>query len=147
VLVGAAIALTTGCPQKQPQEKVLRVEPRAEIVADRDALVVTGQGTAPAGKSTGQGRLMAQRAAKMDALVQLATAVGDFQMKSSGNGARLDVKGFVQGAREVETAYDSTNGLARVTLELPLNGVGGVAGALGFDRILIVSATETQKKP
>jgi hypothetical protein len=147
VLAGAVVVLTTGCPPKKPQEKLLTVEPRAEIAADQDALVVTGQGVAPADKPAGQGRLMAQRAAKMDALRQLAAVVGDFRMKSTASGAQINIEGFVQDAQEVQASYDSTNGIARVTLRLPLNGIGGVAKALGYDRILVASAAATQQKP
>ncbi|MBM3891532.1 MAG: hypothetical protein FJ388_20665 [Verrucomicrobia bacterium] len=147
VLAGAAVALTTGCPQKKPQEKILTVEPRAEITAERDALVVTGSGAAPADRAGAQGRLMAQAAARYDALRQLAAAVGDFRMKSTASGTQINIEGFVQGAQEVKSGYDSASGIARVTLRLPLNGLGGVANALGYDRILVADTAAGQEKP
>ena len=147
LFAGAMVALTTGCPQKRPQEKILTVEPRAEITAERDALLVTGTGAAPADRAGGQGRLMAQAAAKYDAMRQLAAVVGDFRMKSTASGAQINIEGFVKGAQEVKTDYDSASGIARVTLRMPLNGMGGVANALGYDRILVANTIETQKKP
>ena len=147
VLLGAVVALTTGCPQRKPEPKTLTVEPRAEIAADRDALVVTGQGVAPTDKPATQGRLMALRAARTDALRQLAAVLGDFRMKSTASGAQINIEGFVQGAEQVSEEFDAITKMARVTLRLPLNGIGGVANALGYDRILIASAAATQQKP
>jgi len=143
VLLGAVIALTTGCPQKKPEPKILTVEPRAEIAVDRDALVVAGQGLAPADKPGSQGRLMTLRAAKIDALRQLAVVVGDFRMKSTASGAEINIEGFVQGAEQVSEEFDAVTKIARVTLRLPLNGIRSVADALGYDRILVASAAAT----
>jgi hypothetical protein len=137
VLVCAGVvALTSGCPKK-PEPKILTLKPRAEIAADRDALVVTGSAAAPADKPRGQGRLMAERAAKVDALRQLAAVVGEVQVQAIPGGRQINVEGFVQGAQQVSASFDATNGMAQVTLQLPLNGPAGLAAALGYDRAVV----------
>ena len=135
VCVGV-VALTSGCPKK-PEPKILTLKPRTEVAADRDAVVVTGSATAPADKPRGQARLMAERAAKLDALRQLAAVVGEVQVQAIPGGRQINIEGFVQGAQQVSTGFDATNGVAQVTLQLPLNGPGGLAGALGYDRAVV----------
>ena len=102
---------------------------------------------------------MAERAAKVDALRQLAAVVGDVQVQaipggrqvnmiiSRGlgwrvvqaipGGRQVNIKGFVQGARQLSASFDATDGMAQVALQLPLNGPAGLAAALGYDRAVV----------
>jgi len=136
----ALAAFASGCPKK-PEPKILTLKPRTEIAANRDALVVTGSATAPADKPRGQGRLMAERAAKLDALRQLAAVVGEVRVQAIPGGRQINIEGFVQGAQQLSASFDSTNGMAQVTLQLPLNGPAGLAAALGYDRTVVETAT------
>lgn len=131
-----AVMLALSACSKKSEPKVLTVKPRPEISVERDALVVTGTAAAPADRPRGQARLMAERAAKLDALRQLAAVTGELRAQAITRGVQLDVEGFVQGAQPLSVEWN-TNGVARVTLLLPLNGPGGVAGALGCDRVAV----------
>lgn len=135
----ALAALASGCPGK-PEPKILTLRPRAEIAAERDALVVTGSAAAPADKPRGQARLMAERAATLDALRQLAAVIGEMRVQPIPGGRQINIEGFVQGAQQVSTGFDATNNMAQVTLQLPLNGPAGLAAALGYDRAVIEAA-------
>jgi hypothetical protein len=136
-LLGIALmSFASGCPKKS-EPKILTLKPRAEVAADRDALVVTGSAAAPADKPRGQARLMAERAAKLDALRQLAAVVGEMQVQAIPGGRQINIEGFVQGAQQLSASFDATNGMAQVTLQLPLNGPTGLATVLGYDRAVV----------
>ncbi len=80
---------------------------------------------------------MAERAAKVDALRQLAAVVGDVQVQAIPGGRQVNIEGFVQGARQLSASFDATDGMAQVALQLPLNGPAGLAAALGYDRAVV----------
>jgi hypothetical protein len=92
-------------------------------------LRATGNGVPPADKmGTAQGRLLAARAAEVDAkrklgeqlegvMIDSTTTVRDFVAENDE--IRADMQTFLMGARVVNTEYDA-EGTATVTVELPL---------------------------
>lgn len=105
------------------------------------AIVVRGEGIAPddMGYSPPQKRLMALRAAKVDALreatgvingvvVSGQTTVVDASLRSGEVSA--SVAGIVRGAQVVKEVYDPVTAQAAVYLSIPMTGEGGVAGEL-----------------
>lgn len=95
-------------------------------------IMATGQGVAPRdAESVEQGRLLAERAAEIDAKRQLLERIGGVRVDGSTyvrdfvtqyDEIRAEVNGIVQGARRVDTRYND-DGTVEVDVEVPLDGV------------------------
>ena len=105
------------------------------------AIIVRGEGVAGAdmGYSPPQMRLMALRAAKVDALREAAGIINGVLVSgettvvnASARSGRLSasVDGIVRGARVVKEVYDPISGEASVYVSVPMTGDGGVVGEL-----------------
>lgn len=104
-------------------------------------MTVTGTGARKAGGNPGQQRLLAQRAAIVDAYRQLAEAVNGVQVFSettvenyvvSNDLIKLQVSAVVRGAKiQGPTRYLSDD-TVEVDVSLPIFGAGSVAEAINF---------------
>lgn len=102
----------------------------------RGYLLVSGQGV-PGERFThkGQRKLMALRAAQVDAYRQLLEAVDKVKVSSESevrdmagenDVVRTAISGLVQGAQVVKRDYDMQEEIATVYVRLPITGKGGV---------------------
>lgn len=110
------------------------VVPAAPVVPAwvSQGIVATGYGVAPADAETpAQGRLLAERAAELDAKRQLLERIGGVQVSSSTSvrdfitqydEIRTGVDGIIRGAHRVDTRYND-DGTVEVDVEAPLDEV------------------------
>lgn len=106
--------------------------PSGEINWTDNLVRAVGRGSPPASaSSTGAARLMAQRAAKVDALRNLLESVGGVRidaqttvtnLMAASDDVKTRVKGMVRGALVVDTKY-FPDGTAEVIVEAPISGI------------------------
>lgn len=105
------------------------------------SIIVRGEGAAGAdtGYSPSQKRLMAMRAAKVDALREATGIINGVMVSgettvvnASARSGKVSasVAGIVRGAEVVKEVYDPISGEASVYLSVPMTGEGGLVGQL-----------------
>jgi len=105
------------------------------------SIIARGVGVAPENPvySPPQRRLMALRAAKVDALreatgiingVMISGETRVIDASASPGKVSASVAGLVRGATEIKEVYDPVTGEAAVYISIPMTGEGGVVGAL-----------------
>lgn len=108
-------------------------------------LTVTGSGAPPAIDNPAQKRLMAERAAMVDAYRKLAEAVNGVQVFSEtvvknyvteSDTIRLSVNATIRGARPVSKPRYLSDGTVEIDLAMPIFGRGSLAQALEFGQTL-----------
>ncbi len=112
--------------------QVVESLPSGEINWSDNLVRAVGRGSPPPGApNAGAARLMAQRAAKVDALRNLLEAVGGVRIDSlttvtnlmtGSDAVKSRVKGLVKGALVVDTKY-LADGAVEVTVEAPISGI------------------------
>ncbi|MBI4516106.1 MAG: hypothetical protein HY699_09875 [Deltaproteobacteria bacterium] len=128
----------------------------AQVFTER-MMVVKGEGAAPSDRPLGGGqkRLLAQRAAKVVALRELAETLagvrvaGDTSVQDAAarsDQIRTAVDGMVKGAETVYEGYDERAEIATVYLRLNLDGPNGVTGNL-LPKIVEQRAVEVPAAP
>lgn len=104
-------------------------------------LQVTGTGVVRPGAGLGAQRLLAQRAARVDAYRLLAEAVEGVQVFAEStvqnyttvnDQVRIQVQAAIRGARPVGTTRYLSDGTVEVDVQMPLFGHGSVAEAIQF---------------
>lgn len=118
-----------------------------KLVTDPDrafvegSIVVKGEGAAPqdAGASRAQKRIMAIRAAKVEALREVAEIVDGVRIEgetmlvnavAESDLIRATVQGVIRGAEVVSEAYDPFSGMAAVYVSVPMTGANGLVSSL-----------------
>lgn len=104
----------------------------AEPEWSEQSVMATGYGVAPQdAASIAEGRLLAERAAEIDAKRQLLERIGDVRVDAStsvrdfmadSDTVRATIDGVVRGARRIDTRYNS-DGTIEVDVEAPLDRV------------------------
>ncbi|MCK8828566.1 hypothetical protein MWH25_12615 [Natroniella acetigena] len=111
-------------------------EETARIDWERGIIAVQGEGVAAEHHIGGQAKLMAQRAARVDAYRNAAEFIDGVRVNSQttmedmvATSDRVDtqVRGFIEGALIVDSDYDPDLKISTVTMELPLDGREGLA--------------------
>lgn len=109
------------------------------------SLTVTGTGAAPAGGNPGQRRLMAERAATVDAYRKLAEAVNGVSVfaetivkdyVTQSDTIRLSVSALIRGAQPAGKPRYLSDGTVEIDLKMPVFGRGSLAQALDFGQTL-----------
>ncbi|MCK8817876.1 hypothetical protein MWH28_10925 [Natroniella sulfidigena] len=117
-------------------------EETAEVDWERGVVVVQGQGVAAEHHIGGQAKLMAQRAARVDAYRNAAEFIDGVRVNSqttmedmiaTSDRVETQVRGFIEGALFVDSEYDPDMKISTVTMELPLDGREGLAYYLEDD--------------
>lgn len=102
------------------------------------SVTATGSGIAPAGSRGAQARVLARRAAIVDAQRQLAEALNGVQVDAettveelvvTSDIVRTRVSATLKGAKVISEGF-SADGAYEVTMALPMFGTGGVAQAV-----------------
>lgn len=108
----------------------------AEIDWEHGLILVRGEGVADERYSGGQAKLLARRAAQVDAYRNAAEFIDGVKVSSESttemmmlesDRVQTNVQGFIQGAVVADSEYDPHMKIATVTLELPLEGRDGLA--------------------
>ncbi|MBU0600310.1 hypothetical protein KJ997_06045 [bacterium] len=103
---------------------------------EKGIVAAEGWGFPPKNMHPGQARLMAERAAKVDAYRNLLEAVNAVRVDAQttvkesvveSDVIRAEVQGFIKGAKISEPKYMS-DGTVKVELTIALSGVGGLSG-------------------
>ena len=131
----ATVSLFTGTAHAGLFEgtgQVVERLPSGEINWSDNLVRAVGRGSSPANASNaGAARLMAQRAAKVDALRNLLESVGGVRidaqttvtnLMAGSDAVKTRVKGMVKGALVVDTKY-FPDGTAEVVVEAPISGI------------------------
>lgn len=133
-----AAGLFSPLAQAKPVERVLGA---GVVNWTAGTLQVTGTGAVRSGPALGAQRLMAQRAARVDAYRLLAEAVEGVQVFAEStvhhyttvnDQVRIQVQAAIRGARPVGTTRYLSDGTVEVDVRMPLFGHGSVAEAIQF---------------
>lgn len=137
MLFNVCLALILVCPPGLfAQSDIGVTETGVDQAIQRGYLLVSGQGV-PGERFThkGQRKLMALRAAQVDAYRQLLESVDKVKVHSESevrdmagesDVVRTAISGLVQGAQVVKRDYDMQEEIATVYVRLPITGKGGV---------------------
>lgn len=140
--LGIGICMPLNIAQARPVERVLGA---GVINWTAGTLQVTGTGAIRPGAGLGAQRLMAQRAARVDAYRLLAEAVQGVQVFSestvndytlANDKIRIQVQAAVRGAQQVGTTRYLSDGTVEVDVQMPVFGRGSVAEAIQFGSAL-----------
>ena len=122
----ASAALLTGCPPAAPPQQVA---PTFNPDWAEMTIRTTGRGAYPENVAAAQARLMAERAARVDALRKLTEQIYGLEVRSgttvrdavlANDVIRTNFEGFIRGARIVETRRRPEIGLVEMIMEIHL---------------------------
>ncbi|OUO40382.1 hypothetical protein B5F82_04240 [Megamonas hypermegale] len=112
--------------------------------AQTETITADGYGVLPPNKPFGQAKLMARRAAVVEAQRNLLETVKDVAIDSETNvemsmtlndTIHSKVSGVIRGARVIDEEYIPEDGIYRVTMSVPMYGVGSL-GQVVFDNVI-----------
>lgn len=129
----------SGCA---PQTGVLKLE-KAEIETpginiNGNYLVATGNGNAPNEiEQPGRKKLMANRAAKIDALSNLSNSIFVMLNKKGTIKGKINITSYVRGAEFTDEQISEDCSTAVVKARLPLNGNNSIAELIQVKEIVL----------
>lgn len=109
-----------------------------------ETITADGYGVLPQNRSFGQAKLMARRAAVVEAQRNLLETVKDVAIDSETNvemsmtlndTIHSEISGVIRGARVIDEEYIPEDGIYRVTMSVPMYGVGSL-GQVVFDNVI-----------
>lgn len=154
-LLGASLILGLLTPAAQAFDSyTVQTSPAGTIDWSERWVEAVGSGAAPQSNNPGQQRLMAERAARVDAYrnllemvegvqVDAETTVHDFVTESDV--IRTRVQGVVKGAQQQGQPRYLSDGTVEITLRMPLFGSHQLSGALGAERLMRKRAQQVQQ--
>lgn len=112
--------------------------------AQTETITADGYGVLPQNRPFGQAKLMARRAAVVEAQRNLLETVKDVAIDSETNvemsmtlndTIHSEISGVIRGARVIDEEYIPEDGIYRVTMSVPMYGVGSL-GQVVFDNVI-----------
>lgn len=109
-----------------------------------ETITADGYGVLPQNRPFGQAKLMARRAAVVEAQRNLLETVKDVAIDSETNvemsmtlndTIHSEISGVIRGARVIDEEYIPEDGIYRVTMSVPMYGVGSL-GQVVFDNVI-----------
>lgn len=109
-----------------------------------ERITADGYGVLPQNRPFGQAKLMARRAAVVEAQRNLLETVKDVAIDSETNvemsmtlndTIHSEISGVIRGARVIDEEYIPEDGIYRVTMSVPMYGVGSL-GQVVFDNVI-----------
>ena len=109
-----------------------------------ETITADGYGVLPQNRPFGQAKLMARRAAVVEAQRNLLETVKDVVIDSETNvemsmtlndTIHSEISGVIRGARVIDEEYIPEDGIYRVTMSVPMYGVGSL-GQVVFDNVI-----------
>lgn len=109
-----------------------------------ETITADGYGVLPQNRPFGQAKLMARRAAVVEAQRNLLETVKDVAINSETNvemsmtlndTIHSEISGVIRGARVIDEEYIPEDGIYRVTMSVPMYGVGSL-GQVVFDNVI-----------
>lgn len=109
-----------------------------------ETITADGYGVLPQNRPFGQAKLMARRAAVVEAQRNLLETVKDVAIDSETNvemsmtlndTIHSEISGVIRGARVIDEEYIPEHGIYRVTMSVPMYGVGSL-GQVVFDNVI-----------
>lgn len=109
-----------------------------------ETITADGYGVLPQNRPFGQAKLMARRAAVVEAQRNLLETVKDVAIDSETNvemsmtlndTIHSEISGVIRGARVIDEEYIPEDGIYRVTMSVPVYGVGSL-GQVVFDNVI-----------
>lgn len=109
-----------------------------------ETITADGYGVLPQNRPFGQAKLMARRAAVVEAQRNLLETVKDVAIDSETNvemsmtlndTIHSEISGVIRGARVIDEEYIPEDGIYRVTMSVPIYGVGSL-GQVVFDNVI-----------
>ena len=109
-----------------------------------ETITADGYGVLPQNRPFGQAKLMARRAAVVEAQRNLLETVKDVAIDSETNvemsmtlndTIHSEISGVIRGARVIDEEYIPADGIYRVTMSVPMYGVGSL-GQVVFDNVI-----------
>ena len=109
-----------------------------------ETITADGYGVLPQNRPFGQAKLMARRAAVVEAQRNLLETVKDVAIDSETNvemsmtlnvTIHSEISGVIRGARVIDEEYIPEDGIYRVTMSVPMHGVGSL-GQVVFDNVI-----------
>lgn len=109
-----------------------------------ETITADGYGVLPQNRPFGQAKLMARRAAVVEAQRNLLETVKDIAIDSETNvemsmtlndTIHSEISGVIRGARVIDEEYIPEDGIYRVTMSVPMYGVGSL-GQVVFDNVI-----------
>jgi len=137
------LLLTILLPGCAPQTGVLKLKkPEIEtpdVSFNGTYLVATGKGKAPDDvEQSGRKKLMANRAAKINALSNLSNSVFAILNRKGAIKGKINITSYVKNAEFVDEEFSEDLNSATVKARLPLNGNNSIAELIQVEKIIII---------
>ena len=134
------IIIFSGCTTPTGVLKLEKTEIETpDISFNGTYLVATGKGKAPSDiEQSGRKKLMANRAAKINALSNLSNGVFAILNRKSAIRGKINITSYVRNAEFVAEEFSEDLNSATVKARLPLNGNNSIAELIQVEKIIIV---------